>query len=334
MEMESTNTKPKPFIFVLIPFNPDFNDIYEFGIKGAANEIGAYAERVLDQKYTGGVLDRIYNQINKADVIVADMTGKSPNVFYEVGYAHALGKIVLLVTKNVNDIPFDLKHRPHIEYGNIDTLRTKLIEWLRWGIIEAKKQADQSTIERYKVTLMGTHIPEIRQLTDAIPIVQYSGSRDVFGSPSESVDFSINVRVQNTSEVPQTITHISLFSASEKIKSSSKGESVDVPQQIPPHLNDGSSINLNVRHRLDIDVPPLSPDSVEEFPLKFSLSYERRNLKLEGEEFFALKMYSGNISLFFPFRLKIRIQLNLNEPATIPKLHFGGFDFARISKDK
>jgi hypothetical protein len=40
------------------------------------------------------------------------MTGRNPNVFYEVGYAHALGKIVLLLTQNGDDIPFDLKHRP------------------------------------------------------------------------------------------------------------------------------------------------------------------------------------------------------------------------------
>ncbi len=52
------------------------------------------------------------------------MTGRNPNVFYEVGYAHALGKIVLLLTQNAEDIPFDLKHRPHTVYaGKIETLR-------------------------------------------------------------------------------------------------------------------------------------------------------------------------------------------------------------------
>ena len=45
------------------------------------------------------------------------MTGRNANVFYEVGYAHALGKIVLLLTKNADDIPFDLKHHQHIVYG-------------------------------------------------------------------------------------------------------------------------------------------------------------------------------------------------------------------------
>jgi nucleoside 2-deoxyribosyltransferase len=92
-------TLPKPFVFVLMPFDSTFDDIYKFGIKGAADDIGAYAERVDEQNFTEGILDRIFNQISKADVIVADMTGKNPNVFYEVGYAHALGKITLLLLR-------------------------------------------------------------------------------------------------------------------------------------------------------------------------------------------------------------------------------------------
>ncbi|MCZ7402378.1 MAG: nucleoside 2-deoxyribosyltransferase [Candidatus Methanoperedens sp.] len=140
--MDNENsTAPKPFIFVLMPFDEKFNDIYEFGIQGAAKEINAYAERVDNQIFNENILDRIFNQINKADVIIADMTGRNPNVFYEVGYAHALGKIVLLLTQNTNDIPFDLKHRQHIVYaGQIATLRKSLTERLTWAIGESKKQ--------------------------------------------------------------------------------------------------------------------------------------------------------------------------------------------------
>ncbi|MDQ3818776.1 MAG: nucleoside 2-deoxyribosyltransferase, partial [Acidobacteriota bacterium] len=95
---ENVSTAPKPFIFVLMPFDEQFSDIYKFGIKGAADDVGAYAERVDEQIFTEGILDRIFNQISKADIVVADMTGRNPNVFYEVGYAHALGKKVILLT--------------------------------------------------------------------------------------------------------------------------------------------------------------------------------------------------------------------------------------------
>lgn len=122
-----TTTKPKPFCFVLMPFDASFNDIYEFGIKGACTDMGIYCERVDEQVFLGSMLERIYSQISRADLLVADMTGKNPNVYYEVGYAHALGKNVVLLTSIAQDIPFDLKHFPHIVYGTeIKTLRASL----------------------------------------------------------------------------------------------------------------------------------------------------------------------------------------------------------------
>lgn len=126
------STRPKPFCFVLMPFDPAFNDIYEFGIKGACSDVGLYCERVDEQIFLGSMLERIYSQISRADLLVADMTGKNPNVFYEVGYAHALGKNVVLLTSIAQDIPFDLKHFPHIVYGSeIKTLRTSLARHLK-----------------------------------------------------------------------------------------------------------------------------------------------------------------------------------------------------------
>jgi hypothetical protein len=81
------------------------------------------------------ILQRIYNQIAKADLIVADMTTRNPNVFYEVGYAHALGKPVILLTQEADDIPFDLKHYPHIIYGkSISTLLAALESRVRWHL--------------------------------------------------------------------------------------------------------------------------------------------------------------------------------------------------------
>src|SRR5947209_4307499 len=153
------STQPKSFVFVLMPFDTKFNDIYKFGIKDAADDVGAYAERVDEQVFVEGILDRILNQISKADVIVADMTGRNPNVFYEVGYAHALGKVVLLLTQKAEDIPFDLKHRPHTVYGGqIETLRRELVTKLQWAIAEARKQQRPGGAERFSIRLNGIDI--------------------------------------------------------------------------------------------------------------------------------------------------------------------------------
>jgi len=85
-------TISKPFCFVLMPFSKDFDDVYQIGIKESCVNAGAYCERVDEQIFQETILERIYNQITKSDFIIADMTGRNPNVFYEVGYAHALGK--------------------------------------------------------------------------------------------------------------------------------------------------------------------------------------------------------------------------------------------------
>lgn len=122
-----STTAPKPYVFVLMPFHDDFKDVYELGIKPGCEAAGAFCDRVDQQIYRETMLQRIINQINKADLIVADMSSRNPNVFYETGYAHALNKPVILLTNNSEDIPFDLKHHLHIVYGkSITTLKTEL----------------------------------------------------------------------------------------------------------------------------------------------------------------------------------------------------------------
>lgn len=128
-------TNPKPFVFVLMPFGGEFTEIYKLGIKPACESAGAYCERVDEQFFHESILVRIYNQIAKADIIVSDMTGRNPNVFYETGYAHALNKQVILLTQNAYDIPFDLKHYPHIVYsGKIIPLHEQLQPRVRWCV--------------------------------------------------------------------------------------------------------------------------------------------------------------------------------------------------------
>jgi hypothetical protein len=131
----------KPFAFVLMPFEQSFHDIYNLGIKAAAIEAGIVAERVDEQLYSESMLERIYRQIKDCDFVIADMTGRNPNVFYEVGYAHAMGKSCTLITKSSDDIPFDLKHHRHLVYGDsIAGLKEKLALEFAWHKVELKKK--------------------------------------------------------------------------------------------------------------------------------------------------------------------------------------------------
>lgn len=139
----------KPFAFVLMPFDAQFDDIYKLGIQAVANERDVVAQRVDEQTFSETILERIYRQIDNSDFVIADMTGRNPNVFYEVGYAHAKGKLVTLLTQTVDDIPFDLRHHRHIVYGgSIQTLRQRLSVEIEWLIGELEKRSTSAfTIE-------------------------------------------------------------------------------------------------------------------------------------------------------------------------------------------
>jgi nucleoside 2-deoxyribosyltransferase len=120
-------------VFVVMPFDDEFRDAYELDIKPACAQAGADCARVDEQLFLENILKRIYHQIESADVIIAEMTSRNPNVFYEVGYSHGLDKPVILLTKSAVDIPFDLQHYPHIVYeGQIRTLKSEIEKKVRW----------------------------------------------------------------------------------------------------------------------------------------------------------------------------------------------------------
>lgn len=125
--------KPKEIrrFFVVMPFVPDLDDVYHFGIRETIARIGGVCERADEIQYTGGILEKIYDSIRRADAIIAEVSSQNPNVYYEIGFAHALGKPVVLVTRDVSSSPFDLRGYNHIVYSSIVELRKKLEEMLR-----------------------------------------------------------------------------------------------------------------------------------------------------------------------------------------------------------
>lgn len=140
------STAPKPFCFVLMPFSENFNDVYNLGIKPACEEAGFDCERVDQQFFEDRITDKILNQIEEADLIIADMSGRNANVFYEVGYAHALGKRPILVISAEDDIPFHLKDYQHIIYDkSITLLKEKLIASIRAHITLASSKNEIKT---------------------------------------------------------------------------------------------------------------------------------------------------------------------------------------------
>jgi len=127
-----------------MPFDKSFDDVYRLGIQAAGAAAGVDAKRLDDSFFDKNMLEQIYGEIDRADLIIADMSTRNVNVFYEAGYADAKKKLIIFLTSDDKDIPFDLKHRPHIVYGNsLVYLKTELTKKLQWAVDEVKKRAIQ-----------------------------------------------------------------------------------------------------------------------------------------------------------------------------------------------
>lgn len=188
-----------------MPFDEKFDDIYQLGIKESCEKVNAYCERVDEQIYHETILERVYNQIAKADVIIADMTGRNPNVFYEVGYAHALDKRTILLTQNADDIPLDLKHFPHIVYeGKISLLRKELIRRTRWFIGHPPDEAasGQIAIDLYLAEenlSSGRTVYECRDNRPHLEITVHNASSTTFDSGDLKIGIVASSRLAYTS---------------------------------------------------------------------------------------------------------------------------------------
>ena len=103
-------------ILVLMPFADALNPVYNNHIKQVAKKLDMSIARADDFFSEQSIIQEIWWAIIQSNILIADCTGRNPNVFYEIGMAHVAGKPVILITQNDDDIPFDLKHRRYLTY--------------------------------------------------------------------------------------------------------------------------------------------------------------------------------------------------------------------------
>lgn len=104
-------------LFVLMPFDEKLRPVYEDHVKAVAKKLKLKVKRGDDFFTAHNVIQDIWNAIYGARIIIADCTGRNPNVFYEIGMAHTLGKAVILLTQSDEDVPFDLRQVRYIQYA-------------------------------------------------------------------------------------------------------------------------------------------------------------------------------------------------------------------------
>jgi hypothetical protein len=122
--------------FVIMPFEEKFQRVFSaikesFSIKHS--DTCYQVLRADDIFRTADVMDIVFEMIERSDLLIADLTGRNPNVFYEVGYSHSLGRNTILIAQNREDIPFDLRNRQCVFYNFTElpsTLTNILIKYL------------------------------------------------------------------------------------------------------------------------------------------------------------------------------------------------------------
>jgi len=121
--------------FVLMPFTPELTDIYATIIKPTV-ESGRFdlvCRRADEVKSNRAIIQDIWKSLCEARLVIADLSTLNPNVMYELGMAHTLGKETILIYQRGGNVkfPFDLAHIRRIEYDNDAVGGRKLEEELR-----------------------------------------------------------------------------------------------------------------------------------------------------------------------------------------------------------
>ncbi len=114
----------------MMPFDAGFSAVYD-SIKQAAKGAGLRCSRADDIWENAAIIQDVVALIDRSRIVICDCTGRNPNVFYEAGIAHTLGREVILITQNEHDIPFDLRHLRYIRYLNNSEGRAALTSALQ-----------------------------------------------------------------------------------------------------------------------------------------------------------------------------------------------------------
>jgi nucleoside 2-deoxyribosyltransferase len=157
-----------------MPFATEFDDVYatiKTSIETVIAPLGGKCFRLDDARPAGSITNRLLQEIQAAAICVADVTGNIPNVMWEVGYAMALGKPIILITQKISELPFDIKDMQSLSYDRSQLSRSlgiplqkmvlDTIQLIKVGSPVTKPSQDQNE-------LVGTLLAELKELKSIV----------------------------------------------------------------------------------------------------------------------------------------------------------------------
>lgn len=122
--------------FVLLPFTSEFNDLYNFAIKPALEAHGLNVRKADDIYQPGNILSQIWELIRTAEVIIVDVSGQNSNVIFELGLCYGIQRCPILLTRNPNELPFNIRNLRYIQYLNTAAGANQLSQDLKTSVGE------------------------------------------------------------------------------------------------------------------------------------------------------------------------------------------------------
>jgi hypothetical protein len=110
-----------------MPFEASLTPVYD-ALRAAATHAGFRCHRADDIWENAHIMDDVLSLIWRARVIISDFTGKNPNVFYETGIGHTIGRDIIQIAQVIDDVPFDLRPIRTLTYLNNGEGRTRLTQ--------------------------------------------------------------------------------------------------------------------------------------------------------------------------------------------------------------
>ncbi|HMH52250.1 MAG TPA: hypothetical protein VK548_18575 [Candidatus Acidoferrum sp.] len=207
--------------FVIMPFDGLFKREYEFVIQPAIEAAGLKPVRGDEIFSKPQIMADVWRAIRRCRVVFAELSGRNPNVFYELGLAHAIGKPSIIVTRNETDVPFDLKALRYVFYDVNDpswgeTLKHSISDLLKKLLSASESGSGLEGIETSGGVEVATR-PTPREPTARHPTCDVTGvwtgelQSKTSGPPVDVVQQAVANLQQHGSQVSGGITLTSHF---------------------------------------------------------------------------------------------------------------------------
>jgi len=156
----------KPRAFIVMQFAEPYDTFYKEVIQSQAEKAGYEVVRIDEKAGPGIIFQDIQREIEQAEIVIAEITPGNPNVFYELGYAHALKKPTILLALRGANLPFDIQSFRVVFYN--DTIGGK-------SEIEQNSKETSGSNRRtmrlgYRAMVISRSFNTVRQFLDVLTV--------------------------------------------------------------------------------------------------------------------------------------------------------------------